>query len=590
MFATSKDVQIFLAICDEAQTPLSYKASLLAKREDWGSLARMKIRPADYLSASLYLRDAQVLAFLKKHPAMPVGVDPKRAAVDSFFQAEKKCYITNERLSPLLHDQFAYGERLAGFLRLWRKEIKNVLRGVPPLERLEPRFGPGSTYGNRGNLITIPDKFDSNFSATSRAFDAFAPIWDKTAWSRYAAAGLEGIVASCDDDFRAQTQLPSNASPYAPRDLEIVRGNRFTTVPKTALTDRGICIEPSVNVFYQLAVGKLLTSRLGRAYGWNKEDIQARHRDLARVGSLTGANATIDLSSASDTICSNLVRLLLPRRWHELLCQLRSGYTLINGHWVRLEKFSSMGNGYTFELETLIFYTLAVVVSRLTNTQANDFDFGHVVSCFGDDIIVPRSVAGELIAALEFFGFSVNEDKTFVDGPFRESCGGDYFHGFNVRPHYLKGELIEPSDYIACANGLLRYHSRYSDCGGSDSHRRFSRVIALNAVPRQIRRCRGPESLGDVVIHDEPHTWDLVVRNSIRYVRVWRPVVNRKIDIERHFRPGVVLASALYLAGSESPINANYQTGNGNNTRAGLVPRISGSYVSGYRFGRAPYS
>jgi hypothetical protein len=378
-----------------------------------------------------------------------------------------------------------------------------------------------------------------------------------------------------------QNAVDSN---YAPRCEAIVRGNRFTTVDKDAHKKRGICIEPSINVFYQLAVGTWMTNKFRSTILWEKEEQQEFHKLLARLGSLTGSLATLDLSNASDTVCRNLVKLLLPTDWFQLLESLRSTHTFIGGKWVRLEKFSSMGNGFTFELETLLFHCITAVVAR-ESRQTADW-FGRTVSVFGDDIICPTDCAKDVISALEFFGFKLNKEKSFYNGKFRESCGGDFFEGKDVRPHYLKEDPREPHQLIALANGLNRFRRRHLDCGGSDITDCWLRV--LDALPSRIRSLRGPEGLGDLVVHDEERTWNFIVRSSIRYFRVWRPVPFGRTGWH-HFRPGVVLASALYGAGD----GANYietTTGKRKLVSEGVLSRVNGEYVSGYRFGCVAFS
>jgi len=74
-----------------------------------------------------------------------------------------------------------------------------------------------------------------------------------------------------------------------------------------------------------------------------------------------------------------------------------------------------MGNGFTFPLETLIFWALTRAVCGSTAT----------VSAYGDDIICPSDRAEDVIAVLTEVGFSVNLEKSFWNGPFRESCGSD---------------------------------------------------------------------------------------------------------------------------------------------------------------------
>lgn len=484
MFATSLEVQTLLALCDEVQTPVAYKAELLIRARNWEGLVSLSCDPKQYSSAEHYLRDAQVVSFLRKHPSVPLGKDVARNnAVKSFWEAERQCYKTNERLSPLLFDLDHYGERLGRFIRLWRKEIRKVLGKVPSKSFLEGRFGPGSTFENVGDLITVADKLDDKYSTTRQTLDSFSSVWDETAWSRYAASNLTGVVSSDIDGFRGEGS--TGTSHFSVRDFNVVRGNRFTTVPKTAKTDRGICIEPSLNVYYQLALGQWLSDRLKKVLGWDKATVQQDHRNLARIGSLTGANATIDLSSASDTVSKNLVKLLLPPGWFDLVDQLRSPVTLLDRHHVRLEKFSSMGNGFTFELETLIFYTLALCVVKHGDRQYDLYCPGAVVSAFGDDLIVPRECGEDLVSALRYFGFSVNKDKTFLSGPFRESCGGDYFRGYDVRPFFLKKDLNEPAHSIACANGLRRYYNRI-DCCSTNAYVRRARLVVLNKLPRAI--------------------------------------------------------------------------------------------------------
>jgi len=77
----------------------------------------------------------------------------------------------------------------------------------------------------------------------------------------------------------------------------------------------------------------------------------------------------------------------------------------------------------------------------------------------GDDIIVPTRICGKVLRLLELLGFQVNEDKTFVEGPFRESCGGDYFQGKNLRGVYVK-RLSEPQDLYAVVNQLNLFSTK----------------------------------------------------------------------------------------------------------------------------------
>jgi hypothetical protein len=54
------------------------------------------------------------------------------------------------------------------------------------------------------------------------------------------------------------------------------------------------------------------------------------------------------------------------------------------------------------------------------------------VRVYGDDIIVPVGNVRSVIDSLEKLGFLVGLDKSFWNGRFRESCGGDYYAGEDV--------------------------------------------------------------------------------------------------------------------------------------------------------------
>lgn len=226
------------------------------------------------------------------------------------------------------------------------------------------------------------------------------------------------------------------------------KGNILFTVPKSTIIDRVAAKEPDLNMYLQRGVGNHIRSRL-RTVGINLND-QSRNQRLAREGSITGDLATLDLSSASDSVTLELVDLLLPPLWSGLLRDLRSPYTLIEGEWHENHMFSSMGNGFTFELESLLFWTIAKTVRYLTGGSG-------VISVYGDDIIVGSGYAKDLSWVLGILGFSVNSDKSFYEGPFRESCGGHYHNGMDITPFYLKRPLAKIRDAILFANQIRKW-------------------------------------------------------------------------------------------------------------------------------------
>lgn len=518
-FVSHDVVEIVLRLCEDTATPRALSVAILARYREWDQLVRLTVDPRDYTNPMAYYRDVVVTDFLRKVEDLPTSIDKKAVAEEVFFNCEKSCAASNARLFRFLPAHEYLNEpgdgHIADFLSAVRKKLAGVLGRLP--DRIDGKFGPGATFADKGQYTTIPDKMSSCPTLTSDA-KVFIPHWGETKWAQahYARRGV----------------------------LSEVRGNRFTTVPKDCTKDRGIAIEPSLNLFYQLGIGGLLKRRLLKA-GLNLKDAQIIHRRVACEASNNGQFCTLDLSNASDTICTNLVKLVIPEVWADVLFALRSPYTLVKGKWVRLEKFSSMGNGFTFELETLIFFGIAAVCMERLGCEAVPHENIFV---YGDDIIVPTHCAKDVIAALEFFGFSLNKKKSFVDGGFRESCGGDFFEGVNVRPFHLKKLPKEPHDFISMANGVRQLGLKNPRCF---SHRnRYLRTWfrILDAIPSNIRRCRGPEDLGDIVIHDDEQRWNHRWRSSRRYIRVWRPHKHRKV-MWNLFDPDVILAGALYGCG-----------------------------------------
>ena len=529
-------VRVVVRLAEDIGTPRSLAVKLMIEAGEWVQLQQLKCKPKDYADGETYWKDCLITDILRKCD-LPTSVDREAAAVDTFFACEKACHTTNTRLTRFLPHSALYENeqdlRVADFISQWRKNVILVMGNLP--DTLTPRFSSGSTYADTGLLITTPDKMSSTPTVYSATHDLLPACWYGTSWAR-------SLVETRPWQSRPRT----------------VRGNIFFTVPKDGTKYRGCCKEASINVGLQLDVGRLLKDRIKARMGIDLREGQSHNSELARVGSVDDTFATIDMSNASDTVSRVLVQLLLRGDWYELLSSLRATHTRVEGKWHRLEKFSSMGNGFTFELETLIFATLARTVIEAEGGNPS------LVSCYGDDLIVPSGNYKSVIAALRLFGFEPNMKKTFAEGPFRESCGGDFWLGVPVRAHFIENLPDEPHKWISLANGLRRV----ALANGNNSPR--WRIVlgawlrCLDPIPDRIRRCRGPESLGDVVIHDTPENWTLVPPRKVKepdgslrtfaghsqtYVEGYLPVPN--VLPWHHWLPAVQLASCtLGLSGS----------------------------------------
>jgi len=233
-------------------------------------------------------------------------------------------------------------------------------------------------------------------------------------------------------------------------DPYIVDGSRLSFVPKNERISRAICTEPTLNMFYQLGLGTLLTRQLFHYFNIDLAKQPDRNREMARLGSLDDSLCTIDLESASDSVSLGMLRACFPRDVVSLLQILRSPVTSYNGDVIDLKMVSSMGNGFTFPLQTIIF---ASIVKSAYNSLGIPFIKGSQgnFGVFGDDIIVVKEARYRVLRLLALLGFRVNVDKSFFEGPFRESCGSDFFRGRDVRGIYIT-RLTSVQDWYAAIN------------------------------------------------------------------------------------------------------------------------------------------
>lgn len=243
------------------------------------------------------------------------------------------------------------------------------------------------------------------------------------------------------------------------------RVGRLHFVPKQLDKLRTVTMEPAVLMFYQLGGFRWITDVIRRSPWRSHIDLQRAdlNQDLAWLGSLDGSYATIDLSSASDCVKLDLVKALTSKTsLYELLIGTRSRLVEYNGQVYRPEYFAPMGSGLCFPVECLTFASIVDEVMRHNGDR-------RAWRVYGDDIIVPSDRYDETTDRLRQLGFKPNADKSFSGPPgFRESCGGDYFLGENVRPVYVsrfwqglcykkrhKPSLIESN--IDLANRLFDY-------------------------------------------------------------------------------------------------------------------------------------
>lgn len=285
-------------------------------------------------------------------------------------------------------------------------------------DRLRPRHGSGAS------ACSVPPWNRYSEPRFSRKLAAAFP------YDEWFVSGLNGL-----DDASWLREEPTDDHLPA----------RVALVPKDSRGPRLISCEPREHMFVQQGLMALMYERFQKhpnvKAGLDCTD-QTRNRRLAALSSEWQSHATLDLKDASDRVSRWLVEDLFPADWWEALDACRTNSTVLpNGEELYLCKFAPMGSACCFPVEALVFYALAIatvypskekIFQDLFRKGAKPVSPLEVVSVFGDDIIVPLNAATQVIQVLERFGLLVNHKKSYLSGPFRESCGADFYDGYDV--------------------------------------------------------------------------------------------------------------------------------------------------------------
>jgi len=383
---------------------------------------------------------------------------PQNFAVSRQVQrARKRARFLREDLRGVAIDDFlSVNER-----------VRVLQQENPPSTTLDPRIIANARYF----ITTVLERYTSSWDemAIQQPLE-MSYLWSNWRFGPGASNGIKGTHAAekihqgmtCTALCEPLVLKLRSLNPYfVARDSQQgvsgtmrVEGSRLTTVPKNEDTERTIAIEPSGNMCLQLAAGSYLEGAL-RRIGLDIRNQQPKNVAMAKRGSSDGSVATLDLKSASDMISIDLVRALMPSAWFDLLMKLRSpmitvrsdGKALDDGIQVELHMISTMGNGFTFPLMTMLIVAL-IYGFRCTRGGPTLFVDWTNTCVFGDDIIIPTHEYDGFVDVLTKAGLVVNLDKSYSDGHFRESCGGDFLNGVDVTPFYVKSLAAEPDVYV----------------------------------------------------------------------------------------------------------------------------------------------
>lgn len=414
----------------------------------WGNslvdLLNLKVNPGDYSSPELYFWDNQLVKLLSKYPFEGYADEGRENALRSFLECEQINTLTNQR--------WATQETTPEIEEVCRR-LEWILGDTPPTIKEvidKGGWGPGTVCEYSYDRTMTGPEF--KFGSTPSLTQLLIPI----------ATMVTESVPLWDSFLRS---IPDRQKRY-----RLVPGSKYFTVPKKFRMDRSACSEPQLNVFLQIGVGRIIRDRLRSAEGVDLRRSSDENRRLAFEGSITGLFATVDLENASNHLCRAPIRSVLSSDWYSLLSHLACDQGLLpvgllnkigaqNPPEHRFHMLSSMGNGFTFELETVLFRAIvtSIVPGVWSRVKGKTVLTWPHVAVFGDDLVFPTQYVSRVTELLTLFGLRVNRGKTFTSGPFRESCGLDSFQGVLVRPLYITKRLDSGETILSLANRVLSF-------------------------------------------------------------------------------------------------------------------------------------
>lgn len=489
------------------------------------------------------------------------GFDPLSAAFADWEFTEHRCKRINQKLVAL-QKRLITGVKPVPFLSeltRFREYIAYVIGSEPDLDEVigSFRYGPGSSVGVSGkatDYITKLHSWDVTEKAIPLAVRALitdGSVWDLLSFD-YKSSRTPELMATLAKEIEGTLRG------------SVVNHDKLSFVYKKATMSRSIGIQPTISGGLQLGVDAYYKRLLLDRAFMDLAD-QSVNQRLARIGSQNWRNpetfATLDKSSASNLIAKGLITLGFPSAHRELLFSLRTPTYMPykgmkgEGSLRAYHMYAGMGNGTTFSVETLVFSAMCYAVSDLESPHLNRNN--AVFSVYGDDIAIKGRFAKSYIAFAEFLGMKINRDKSFYEGPFRESCGSDYWDGTNIRPTYVPGDgPIDELKLIGVHNSLMDnpYVSMLNACKRLRALWRKSCSLPLPSDPQ-----------GGLGFRTQSNcAWDFVKKDGVPVVSpVWhRPlgfVCQVLISKERHTRVTEQMAIAAALQKAAVSPDRSYQ-------------------------------
>jgi hypothetical protein len=371
-----------------------------------------------------------------------------------FIEANKSCYSAKDYRCRGISNPNAPG--------VWK--VVTGDDGLKHIEHLDPAESEGTGNPRPGYSLIMavkqhvmemlgskpvirPDDVDGFFSDGSAAAVG-CDVGPKTKESKIKA------LYSVENRFLAANYgyfLPNRThcmATYRDRYLcDELEGSEMIAVPKNMTSKRLIKPEPVFRAFYASKVRKVIEAQIISTdhlefLNWNDQSI---NRNLARSGSVSKGWATIDASSASDHQSRELTFMLLPEWIRPYVYNSLTDYVKIKGKRYRVRCLSTSGNQLTWLLLGVVMWAIADYGCSWYREPDGSY---QRASAYGDDLVVPDVAYDTVCELLTLFGFVINDSKSYSNASlYRESCGGDFYAGYDVTPSYWKRGAVDCRDY-----------------------------------------------------------------------------------------------------------------------------------------------
>lgn len=417
----------------------------------------------DFVRAMTHTEDPAVILQLLRFPKRfsPLCADRlEKESLKEFKQLQNLAFLRNRRN----WDDYV--------IRSVALRCADLLRGYEPLMRNPDKVFAYGEYSN-GNSTDASDKALCNklFSWRGRVI---APSIQYPAINTITIAHIQ----SCDwhpEEFDYYWDFPY--IDHLGYKLEYVFGAMVNAVPKNYKSARIIAKEDSTRNYAMSAIRKEMLRCVtlncrDRAHQPIVLEDQSPNQLAAFLGSMDSSYATVDLSSASDTICVACARAILPTPVYRDIQAMRAQFVLEqtdNGLKAsRNNIWLTSGCTVTFVSMSTILVAAADFACDLYRMAYPEAELKDPI-VYGDDCCVDTRVYDTFNEVITRLGFKVNEAKSFGPGTlYRESCGVEYYDGIDLSTKYWpRQSLKDPSkkeNLVRTYAAIVDLQHKFYDC------------------------------------------------------------------------------------------------------------------------------